>query len=160
MKTVLQNMLHIQLLLVAQERIHLLVILNFCFSVAQGIKSQGFLPAWFLCLQNWLLTSHVTDPSLLGIMYCSCEKRYHAGSSCFSLLQGTESWVGPGNKAITTLDDMIHKLTHFACFIGGKTAITSMTGGESVSTQRLRPRNAPSGSSQSSDSASPLPTRH
>ena len=45
-------------------------------------------------------------------MYCSCEKRYHAGSSCFSLLQGTESWAGPGNKAITTLDDMIHMHNH------------------------------------------------
>ena len=33
------------------------------------------------------------------------------------------------------------KLIYLACFIGGKTAITFMTGGEPVNTQRLWPRN-------------------
>ena len=41
-------------------------------------------------------------------MSCSREKRYHAGSSRFSLLQAMESWAEPRNEAITTLDDMIH----------------------------------------------------
>ena len=35
-------------------------------------------------------------------MSCSCEKRYQA-LYCFSVLQATESWAGPGNKADTFL---------------------------------------------------------